>query len=251
VINYNCMLFWYPVIQRAGVLAPKTRIISFDQQLGPLLDGEDVPGASMLFVRIHEEAKSVGGYPVFLRTGHTSGKHEWKDACFLGCAEDIPSHVVKIVEYSAMAHIMGLPTDIWVVREMLQPVTAFMAFHGRMPVSLEFRCFIRGDDFLYMIPYWQEQVIAHSDQWHPPSARNWRELLRDLYNSATMEDERHIIVETRKIGAALARAEGSDEAWSVDWMKCQDGNWYCIDMALAESSWGWRGLESEEKAINP
>lgn len=248
----NCMSYWFLPIERTGVRVPRTKLLSARRGFAEILDieesnGAGCPGFRYLIHWIECAARKIGGFPVFLRTGLTSGKHDWKNTCFLQSKDAIPGQVYKIVEYSEMVDIMGLPTDVWAVREMLQPVSAFTAFYGEMPVSLEFRCFVRGDNFLYMIPYWQEESIARVERHYPPSVRDWRNALRSMYQSFREEEYDHLVAETRKVGVALAEEEGDQEisAWSVDWMKCQDGNWYCIDAAQADRSWGWLNLTTE------
>ena len=77
--DLNCLSYWYPILQKTGVLTPRTEIIRTDLDLSLVLDGGDVPTEAGDFVAEVGKACNAFGYPCFLRTGVFSGKHSWKD----------------------------------------------------------------------------------------------------------------------------------------------------------------------------
>lgn len=224
--NVNCLSRWYPKLEKTGVNTPKTLITRTDLPLMNFLDGEAVPGAESFYATLDDFATTVG-YPCFLRTGQGSAKHSWEDTCFLKSKEDIPKHVTELVEWSCLVHIMGLPHDVWVVRELLETDPYFHAF-GNMPITRERRFFIDGGKILGQIPYWPED--AFEDALH--KSDDWREKLKEM-NEFPSSDAGYLRDETFEIAQAF---EGQ---WSVDWLQVKNGDWYCIDMAVGPMSYGW------------
>jgi hypothetical protein len=230
----NCITYWLPKLDDV-VNTPRTAIVHALCDLTPMLDGDEVPEAERLFGAIEAAAHEVGGFPIFLRTGHGSGKHHWKDACFVPDAASIPSHVFRIVEWSALADIMGLPTEVWAVRELLTPQPGgFKAFDG-MPVGREVRFFVRRGEVVGHLPYWPSRAIELG--WsRDPLPEDWEVRLRFLNN--VPYDERPLLHAWAE-GVAAAFDDDPFEAWSVDFYRSAEGHWYVIDMAVAEQSWGW------------
>lgn len=184
---------------------------------------------------IHKAVLDLGGYPCFLRTGHTSGKHSWKDTCFLQKEEDITSHVMNLVEYSAMASLLGFPADVWVVREFLPCSNMATAFHGEMPVTKEVRVFIKNGAIEKIQPYWppdslQGQMRGYGDLNIAGS---------DFYNLELTPISYFDLNILLPLISALLPA--FPEYWSVDFLKTEDPNrpWVLIDMAQGEFSFSW------------
>jgi len=187
------------------------------------------------------------GLPCFLRSGQTSGKHEWRDTCFLPSddREVIAHHLYEVVVYSHTADFMGMPCDVWAVREMLPTVPVGTAYRG-MPVCREFRYFIGGGKILCRHPYWPRDAVPgltdeqYAKLCEPPETierpprpkptskiEQIREYHRGLPDDATADE------------IVLAVAERFMEAeWSVDLLWTERG-WFVTDMARAEDSWHW------------
>jgi hypothetical protein len=87
--------------------------------------------------------RGINDLPCFLRTDHTSAKHNWEEACFVKSVGEVMEHVYKIAEFSECAGMIGIPWDTWVVREFLptNPIGVCERY-GNMPVCREFRYFI-------------------------------------------------------------------------------------------------------------
>lgn len=228
-INPTCLSHWFPILQKTGVPVPRTEIVRVDQwhDLVNLLDGKKPKGFESLMTRLHGAAMNVGGYPVFLRTGQTSGKHEWEQTCYVKSKDVLGHHVAALVEFSECADFMGLPYDVFVVREFLKLETAFTAFDG-FPVNKERRFFLRDHRYQCSHPYWPEHAVAEGR----PSDAEWREKLAIL-NKDIFPD----IKEQGRIFDMVAAA--FDGYWSVDFAKHVDGRWLCIDMAEGDKSFHW------------
>ena len=85
---------------------PRTTIIKMppeaQESMWAAFDGKEAGDPSAFLAQI-EAAGDALGWPCFLRTDHTSGKHSWRDTYFVRNATDIARHVSGIAEYSELA----------------------------------------------------------------------------------------------------------------------------------------------------
>ncbi len=221
----NCLSYWFPRIRDAGLPVPRTKLVGTDSELFRLLHGKTPSGYTAFLAMLGEAARQIG-YPCFLRTGHTSSKHEWEKTCYVRRAKDLGQHVFNLVEFSECCDLVGLPTKVWAVRELIPVVSAFRAFRG-MPITREFRLFTTNGEFACIHPYWPVSAIRS------PSVDDWEELLAKMsqIDEATTQD---------LAGLAERAARAVDGgSWSVDFLQASDGEWILTDMAEAERSWHW------------
>lgn len=220
----NSLDFWFPRLLKAGVSVPRTEIVRSDVEFIEVFDGKKPDGLDGFMEEIARAAERIG-YPVFCRTSHAAGKHEWTDTCFVPRPDDLAQHVLNLVEWSAMADLLGLPTDVWAVREMLPTRPAFHAFRA-MPVCRERRYFISDGKVLGGHPYWPPASIVN------PSEVDWENRLAVL-NHESDDEVAELTALTERVAAQF---EG---AWSVDWLYAEERGWVCIDMAEAARSFCW------------
>lgn len=237
----NCITYWLPKLEAAGVPIPETEIIRVPgvwRDLYDLCDGKPPPFFAQLVEKVRH-ACNLKGYPAFLRTGQGSGKHNWKNCCYVQYAAMIPSHIRSLVEWSEMVDIIGLPYDVFAVREMLpvKPV-AVLDRYGDMPLVEEFRFFIRDGKVVCVHHYWPHGAIMDGMGDDNPQLASSRQLYDDLsvfwhkYEAARMAD-------------TVARVFNGDGAWSVD-LLWTDRGYYVIDMAEAERSFHFDGCPHAE-----
>lgn len=226
----NDLAYWFPRLRSAHVNVPKTVIVQTESDLSLLLDGKTPADLSLLIQKLAGQARMEFGFPCFLRTGHASGKHEWRLTCYVKREEDLGDHIARLVEWSALASIMGLPTQTWVLRELLKTKPAFTAFYG-MPINREFRFFFRRGDVVHWQPYWPPDSIRN------PSCDDWEERLRTL--SALSPDE----LTTLEMLTEKVAKQFNGEYWSLDWLQVGQ-KWYAIDMARGEESFRWNAPET-------
>jgi len=223
---------WYPLLLAADIPTPRTVIISTELDLTPLLDGESPAGYEAFLATLQQAASSIG-YPLFMRTGYGSGKHDWLRTCLLTDPEDLDQHVFALVEWSHLVDFMGLPTDTWVVRELLPTEAAFTAFRG-MPITKERRYWIKDGKVIGYHPYFPPDAIDN------PSVPDWRARLEKLNEMSLAE-----VNELTALSERVATAVSGD--WSVDWLWVPNRGWLCIDMAHAEESFCWHAYPTAPK----
>jgi hypothetical protein len=204
-----------------------TVIVEAEDEIVMAVYGKPAPALEPLVENLTEEARLLG-FPVFLRSGYGSGKHEWKDTCFVARAEDMRSHVLAITEWSELVDMIGLPTRTWVVREMLPMEATFRAFHGGMPVNKERRYFFENGRAICRHGYWPPMSILD------PDCADWEERLAAL-NHESDEEIAYLTAQTERV------AREFEGAWSLDWACTKAGEWFAIDMALAAHSYHWEG----------
>ena len=217
---------WYPVASQI-VKTPKTIFVPVGYELCWLLDGITPKGFDTLLARLDAACTEIG-YPAFLRTAYTSGKHGWKDTCGgITCANDISSAVTEIVGFSNMG-FPEQPCHLFMVREMISTKRLFTAF-ADMPITREFRFFVSKDKITHVQPYWPPHAVAETVQ----EDVDWESLLQEA-SVMTQKEYDFLETMTAKIGMALP-----DHEWSVDWLQDKNGDWWMIDMAIAGLSFKW------------
>jgi hypothetical protein len=226
----NCISYWYPVAARL-TRVPLTAIYQTDHvAILQSLDGEFTPEFKALVDWIEDAVEWFGGYPVFLRTGHTSGKHEWVKTCYFANDNKIEEHIYNLVEYSACAGVMGLPVDTWAVREFLKLDAPFTAFNG-LPIGRERRLFVRDGICECVHPYWPIGAFEEEDL----SGAQIDALVKD--NIVTGEQRWNLVPVAERVGEALGGY------WSIDFAQTVNGDWYLIDMAEGDKSYHWEDCE--------
>jgi hypothetical protein len=236
-IDKTCLSYWFPLLAEAGIPVPETIIVKTNVNLMALFDGLIPEGYQEFITELrgavdHMMQGSPGA--VFLRTGQTSGKHEWERTCYLTDATKLEAHVSAITEFSAIADFFGLRTDVWAVREML-PVNrlAICERYSGMPFVREYRFFVDGPKIEAVFPYWPKESLKQGKPGDPNWADRWQEVY-DYYPSDT------VIALASKAGAALGGK------FSVDVLDTERG-WYVTDCAEAYKSYRW----SERDGIVP
>lgn len=225
----NSLAHWFPPVEAAGLPVPRTRIVETPYDLTNLLDGEMPFGFSFLV----EDLRSAGdelGWPAFLRTGHGSGKHQWRKTCFVPSPGDVGRHVAALVEWSHAVDLRGLPTNVWAIRELIPTAPLFVCEgYGGLPVVREFRLFVHDDQLEHRQPYWPSDAVERGQ----PDAADWRARLAAA--SAIGEQE---VAHLRALALAAVGAVGGGY-WSVDLLQGRSGKWWLTDMAEGECSFRW------------
>ena len=218
----DSMLYWYPKIKDLPIPQPRTEIIPI--KWGWSDDGDSIEIDEKSLNRIKEKAKTFG-FPLFIRTEHGSGKHDWKDTCFVEKLSRLERHIKNLILWGLAVDVIGLPCNAIVLREYIEMNNLFIAFWGKMPVNPEIRFFVKDGKVLCWHWYWVEDAIRL------PSVENWREILDRCRNSITDKEIEKLSEYAELVSKKL---EGY---WSVDFCQAKDETWYLIDCALGEKSW--------------
>src|SRR5579885_1893562 len=107
-----------------------------------------------------------------MRTDVSSGKHSWKNTCFISNRETIKGNLIHLCGEHELWEMLGVNYQAIVIREFLNLQTAFTAFSGEMPINKEFRFFIHNEKVRCAHFYWPEEAFdqhwarkAHDPDW--------------------------------------------------------------------------------------
>ena len=231
--NKNNMAYWFPLLKMIKMRVPETILVHTGNcNLAPMVDNQEIPGLDYFIERLQSAIKEIG-LPCFLRTGMTSHKHGWKDTCFINSLDKkyLISHVYRLVEYSFMANVVGLPLDfsIWAVRKLIPTMPLFTDFN-EMPITIERRLFIKSGKVICNHPYWPADCFhqEHSDTE-----------IEDL-QSLSENEEKELTLMAEYVGRYFTGY------WSVDFLQDNQGNWWLTDMAVGERSYHYSNCKQNE-----
>lgn len=238
----TCLSYWLPKLEVAGIPVPKTKIVTMplcaQESILEWFDGKAGNGKEEPFFAELTAAAFEIGFPCFLRTGHTSGKHEWNRCCYLTSADKIKQHVFNLAEHSECADLIGLPWSVWAVREFLPtvPFGACRNWNG-LPVCREFRFFVDGGVVRCWHPYWPLKALEDGQAVLEDGSTFSKESYANLCHN-------YAPPVLSALAAAAGRAVGG--AWSVDTLETRRG-WFVTDMAEADKSFHWPGCVNTPK----
>lgn len=248
-IDKTAMHYWLPQLMLAQLPTPRTMALTMSTDAQRCVwagfDGEVGDDASRAafdeFIAGLAKAVVEIGFPCFLRTGHTSGKHNWNETCYIASPklELLAAQVRNIAEYSELAGMMGLPWSEWYARKLLPTIKyGVCPRFGGMPVAREFRVFVDGPEVVCIHPYWPECALIQGG-WQP-SADAWPKTIPDAMEalSAISRNDEFML---RRLASRAGTACGG--AWSVDLCECDGHVWYITDMAEADKSFHWEGCQ--------
>jgi hypothetical protein len=214
----SSLAYWFPIVSTLGIPVPKTTVIPcvWEELISP-----------EFIAKLELEADSFG-YPVFMRTDLSSGKHDWKNTCYVPNRSAIVHNLVLLDEYNTIGRF-GY-TSI-VLREFLRLETAFVAFPGDMPINKERRYFIRDGMVVCHHPYWPQKSFNETEL-----SMYGRKLA--LLNHEEQDEITLLTSYSEKVASVLPGY------WSIDFAKTEDGVWYLIDMAVGEFSYHMKPCEA-------
>ena len=100
-----------------------------------------------------------------------------------------------------------------------------------MPVATERRYFIRDGAVICSHPYWPAEAFEVT----PHKPENWVARLAEMN---AIEPPPSVQANSELI------SDQFEGAWSLDWARHRNGNWYAIDMAPAEVSYHLAGCNA-------
>lgn len=212
---------------------PRTLLVEASEEalsdIYRVFEGAAMLGASERFFQDLSVAGEDVGYPFFLRTGHTAGKHNWRHTCYVGQERELKDHAVALIEYSDIISFSRFSVRWWAVRELLpiKPLAVAPLF-ADMPVCREFRLFVSDGVVQCIHPYWSEQTLYQGGIEKPQA------LCAEL---SVLDDTRYLT----ELASCAGRALGG--AWSVDIMHSERG-WSIVDMAEASKSYHRSGCKN-------
>jgi len=231
--KFNSALYWFPRIETAGLPVPETRIVELPSGFVWHILGEDEsesePAHTQVWGQIIGACEDIG-YPVFIRSDKGSAKHAGPASYRANSKADIGNVVARTIENDLEHDLVGerFPQAI-LVRRWIDLNGSFTAFGGTR-IAREFRFFATAEGVLCSHFYWPEEAMRFEPGDNPPA--NWKAILWMLRSSRDPSVE---VASQEAVDAA--KACSAHPKWSVDFAEDKEGNWWLIDMAIAERSW--------------
>lgn len=183
---------------------------------------------------------------VFLKNGSYSHKFDARSAC-MPLMSDLP-HAVMTVMYEAMLRC-GFQydgTDILVMRERIQhdPKNTPCIYNG-LPFRPEYRVFYDFDAKMpiFSVDYWDKDYV-YPNLYDATDRLIFDAWYEDHIRAEYEKNEKAVV---RAVASAMLQVEGLSGPWSVDVMQDERGNFWLIDMAVAEMSAYWDRRPDEWK----
>ena len=219
VHDRNSLLYWSPKVKNLAPV-PETVWVEIEDRVVEWLD----KGIPEDFInKLKERAKEIG-YPLFMRTDQFSGKHSYKNTCYVKSEDNLRRNLFRLIEENECASVVGLPVNAIVLRKFIELDWRFHAFSG-LPIAVEVRYFIRDNDVQCWHFYWPEDAIRFVEE-----DVDWRSELHNMVVEAELDVDIHM-----KYAKRVARE--IDGYWSIDFARAKSGEWYLIDMAIGEESY--------------
>lgn len=240
----SSMLVWFPKVKD---LLPCPRTVILPLTRGEVkhlfkstYEDDPKPIDEGLQAKIREAAAQIG-YPLFMRSDQSSGKHDWEDTCYVKSEKDLLMHVRNLVAAHRDTDMFGgLDFEALVFRKFLKLNSGFKAFQG-MPVSKERRYFVRDGQVVCRHPYWLEEAILFYGRKQPD---DWKLLLAAM-NRESAEEVKELTA------YALTFSAKNPGFWSVDFAQDEKGKWWLIDAARGEVSWHAAGCPNDPNPEPP
>jgi len=223
-VAMNDLSFWYPILKQIQMRVPITKLVYIDDEL--YLERKKDDHFKEFYNEVLIKAKIIG-FPLFIRTGHLSNKWDWKKSCYVESKDQLLHNIYNLCEFSAIVEFpLGIPCNWWALREIIPSKPYFQSFNG-MPITREFRYFIRDGKVECFHPYWQKSVFR--DNYYSPEQDVFDEM-----NKLTNDEMTELREMSEYIGNYFSGY------WSIDYLQAIDGKWYCIDMAIGERSFHYK-----------
>lgn len=240
----NCFSYWFPKIEKAGFLTPKTVFATVPKDIR--IHAYDKDGSGKEFIQkwmkteILPMAKEAG-IPLeklFIKNSTYSHKFDADNSCF--CSQrDIAEHFYRIMQEDDMMDVGG-NCEI-VVRERI-PFNSRQTptIYNGLPLRPEFRVFYDFDDrnAIFCANYWDFDYVA------PHIFNRTDKIVFEGMRKELQESfEAYSDIIMAMVEKKMATVEGLHGPWSVDFMLAEDyrgqKKLYLIDMAVAEQSAYW------------
>jgi len=234
-IHYNptSAYFWLPRLLRGSIPfpIPKTEMVDCDfWDALTVLDSkkrDKIPWG-----KLELAVEKVGGPPAFIKSDVASAKHDGPKGYLVRKKSDLKSVICATVDHNACC---DLEFAGFMVRQFIPLEHRFCAFRGH-PIAREYRFFTKNGRVCCRHFYWPKAAIADSINSLPkmPGIKwDWEKDYEHIARPLSDGEYEYMEVATERV----VRQMGPYKDWSVDWACDMNGDWWLIDMAIAQRSW--------------
>lgn len=231
--------YWFPKIEKCGIKVPKTFIKKVPIEIAKFFTLEESDAVLEIMTWVKDEieplVRKLGGLP-FIKNGCFSNKFNFKSA--------VPStSFVSIAEglMDIMYHSISFDTSGWTevaVRERIPfDETKTPTIYNGMPLRNEYRVFYDFDKkkLLYSVNYW--------DWDHCHKAISYNATDKIIYEATYKNLQEHFLEKQKNVELLVSKhmknVKKLSGQWSIDILEDELGNFWLIDMAVAQRSAYW------------
>lgn len=231
---------WYPLLEKAGLKQPKSYaikpdVMEFVRHISFSIDTTKEPYKSDLRATllqwcwrwINEAKQALKHDSLFFKLDTYSDKHHMSKT-FVETHEDLYERIIDCFYNGELAGVATSPKSL-VFREPLDIKGMALLEDSTLPITVERRAFWVDGKIQKVIPYWPLDAFTGEAETPVDIIAYLKEL------NAVSHDA--ILPEVEKAGKAL---ENLHPDWSIDFALDAHGEWWLIDCAPVEMSWGYR-----------
>lgn len=239
--NRNYFGYWFPKVKDCGIKIPKTLIFKVPAELEthffseePDLDFRIVEQWVDKNVKPAIKNSELNGRLLFMKNGLFSNKFNASD-CFTSFHRMADS--LMNINYAALCVGVGGCDELVIRERILHNFRQTPCIYGGLPLRPEFRVFYNFDTHkvLYVANYWQYDYVY--DRLHDLTDKIVFERMYGRIENDFQKNEKKVISLVDKAMKSVSSLDGN---WSIDVMMDEKGNFWFIDMAIAEQSAYWK-----------
>lgn len=236
---------WYTLLEKACVKQPKSHtvepdVMEFIHHIALDIHTTKEPYKTHLKdlllkwceIWLLDAKECLGFDSLFFKLDTYSDKHHM-GTTFISNPEDLCERIIDCFYNGTLAGVATNPKSL-VFREPLDLKGLALLEDSTLPITVERRAFWVNGKVDKVIPYWPLDAFTGEDE--PPVD------VIDYLNELNAVSHDAILPEVDKAGKAL---EASHPNWSIDFALDAHGEWWLIDCAPAEMSWGYEQKAGE------
>ena len=249
----NLFSHWFPKVENCGIAVPKSVVIQVPHNLHEHLymdhPDEDIDAVRAWVKSSVDpvlEASGLKGHMLFIKNGSFSYKYDACAGCLPPPSPDIAMNIINIMYYDAMFDVGGC-SELVIRERITHNSKVTPTIYNGLPFRTEFRVFYDFDtrEVIFCANYWDyDYCYSHlHDRTDRIVFDAMREEMQKSYESHKQEA-------VDLVKTSMRNVDGLTGPWSVDLMLTERGEFYLIDMALAERSAYWEmrpGVDRKEK----
>lgn len=243
--SVNDFSFWFPKVKDCGIKAPKTYIMQLNNDPDDPLQRAffmEKPEEDLEYIRqwvktqlIPELEKERLLGRIFVKNARFSNKFQAKRNC-IHCGTSYLAEGIAEINYAALM-LGAYGTHEIVVRDFIDydSKTTACIYEG-LPLRPEFRVFYDFDSGspIFTANYW-DYDYCYPRLWEATDKIIF-EHEREKIESAFEKNKDHV---QRMVADAMKNVDGLNGQWSIDILMDEVGEFWLIDMAVAQQSAYW------------
>ena len=241
-MNQNYFGYWFPKIKDCGIKVPKTLIFEVPREYETHFFSEE-PDTDFRAVErwINKNVipvlkkSELNGKLLFIKNGLFSNKFDATD-CFTSVRRLADS--LMNINYAALCLGAGGWEELVIRERIPHNMKKTPCIYGGLPLRSEFRVFYNFDTHkvLYTTNYWQYDYVCN--KLYDITDKVIFEYMRKKLEAEFEKNEKKV---SSLVHLAMKRINELKGNWSIDIMMDENGNFWLIDMAIAEESAYWKG----------